>query len=131
MDWSEIGNQIFKVCIIPLLGLLTGYLIQFIKTKTAETKKVTKNDIAVNYINLLEQTICDCIVATNQIYVKALKDKNAFDAEAQKEALQITLNAVKTILSDDAEEYLAMFVKDLDTYIVEKIEANIEKMKKK
>jgi hypothetical protein len=131
MDWSEIGNQIFKVCIIPLLGLLTGYLIQFIKTKTAETKKVTKNDIAVNYINLLEQTVCDCIVATNQTYVQALKDKNAFDAEAQKEALQITLNAVKTILSDDAEEYLAMFVKDLDTYIVEKIEANIEKMKKK
>jgi hypothetical protein len=34
-------------------------------------------------------------------------------------------------LSDDAEEYLAMFVKDLDTYIVEKIEANIERMKKK
>lgn len=131
MDWSEIGNQIFKVCIIPLLGLATTYLIQFLKTKTAEIKQVTKNDIAVNYINLLEQIVCDCIVATNQIYVQALKDKNVFDAEAQKEALQITLNAVKTILSDDAEEYLAMFVKDLDAYIVEKIEANIERMKKK
>jgi hypothetical protein len=80
---------------------------------------------------LLEQIVCDCIVATNKIYVQALKDKNAFDAEAKKEALQITLNAVKTILSDDAEEYLAMFVKDLDTYIIEKIEANIERMKKK
>jgi hypothetical protein len=38
MDWSEIGNQIFKVCIIPLLGLATTYLIQFLKTKTAEIK---------------------------------------------------------------------------------------------
>lgn len=131
MDWLHITNEIFDLCIVPLLGLLTAMLVNFIKTKSAETKKVTANDIAVNYINLLEQTVCDCIVATNQTYVQALKDKNAFDAEAQKEALQITLNAVKTILSDDAEEYLAMFVKDLDTYIVEKIEANIEKMKQK
>ena len=131
MDWLHITNEIFDLCIVPLLAALTGMLIAFINTKTQEVKKVTDNDIAVNYINLLEQTVCDCIIATNQTYVQALKDKNAFDAEAQKEALQITLNAVKTILSDDAEEYLAMFVKDLDTYIVEKIEANIEKMKKK
>lgn len=131
MDWLHIANEIFDLCILPLLGVLTAMLVNFIKTKTAEAKKVTTNDIAVNYINMLEQTVCDCIVATNQTYVQALKDKNAFNAEAQKEALQITLNAVKTILSDDAEEYLAMFVKDLDTYIIEKIEANIEKMKKK
>jgi hypothetical protein len=35
MTWIVIVQQIFEVCIIPLLGLLTAYIISYIKTKKA------------------------------------------------------------------------------------------------
>jgi hypothetical protein len=129
MDWLNILNQIFDVCLIPLLGLATAALISFVKQKIAESKEKTNSDLADKYLGLLESTIIDCIKATNQTYVNALKDKQAFDGDAQKEALKRTTEAVLKILSDDAKNCLAHFVGDLDEIIKEKIEANIEDVK--
>lgn len=129
MDWLNILDQVFDVCLIPLLGLATSILIIYVKAKIAEGKEKTNSELADKYLGLLEITVIDCIRATNQTYVNALKDKNAFDAEAQKQALAQTTEAVLAILSDDAKEYLAHFVGDLDVLIKEKIEANIETVK--
>jgi hypothetical protein len=129
MDWLNILDQVFDVCLIPLLGLATSILIIYVKAKIAEGKEKTNSELADKYLGLLEITVIDCIRATNQTYVNALKDKNAFDAEAQKQALAQTTEAVLAILSDDAKEYLAHFVGDLDILIKEKIEANIETVK--
>jgi hypothetical protein len=30
MNWLELLQQIFEVCIVPLMGLLTVYIIKFI-----------------------------------------------------------------------------------------------------
>ena len=128
MDWLNILNQIFDVCLVPLLGVATTALIFFVKQKMAESKTKTESEMADKYLSLLETTIIDCIRATNQTYVNALKDKNAFDGEAQKEALKLTTDAVLTILSEDAKEYLAHLVGDLDEIVKEEIEANIEKV---
>ena len=129
MDWLNILDQVFDVCLIPLLGLATTALIFFVKQKIAESKAKTDSEMADKYLDLLETTIVDCIKATNQTYVNALKDKNAFDGEAQKKALKLTMDAVLKILSDDAKEYLTHLVGDLDEIIKEKIEANIEEVK--
>lgn len=129
MDWLNILDQIFDVCLIPLLGFATTALICFVQQKIAEGKAKTESEMADKYLGLLETTIIDCIRATNQTYVNALKDKNAFDVEAQKEALKLTTDAVLKILSEDAKKCLAHFVGDLDEIIKEKIEANIEKVK--
>ena len=129
MDWLNILNQVFEVCLVPLLGLATTVLVFFVKQKIAESKAKTNSALAEKYLNMLEATIIDCVKATNQTYVSALKDKNAFDSAAQKEALKLTTEAVTTILSDDAKKYLTHFVGDLDAMIQEKIEANIEEVK--
>ena len=129
MDWLNILDQVFDVCLIPLLGLATTVFVFFVKQKIAESKEKTDSTMADKYLGLLETTIIDCIRATNQTYVNALKDKNAFDGDAQKEALKQTTDAVLKILSDDAKKYLSHFVGDLDEIIKEKIEANIEEVK--
>lgn len=129
MDWLSILDQVFDVCLVPLLGLATAVFIAFIKQKMNESKEKIDNELAEKYLGMLEMTIIDCIRATNQTYVNALKDKNAFDGDAQKEALKLTTEAVLKILSDDAKEYLSHFVGDLDEIIKEKIEANIEEVK--
>lgn len=125
MNTMELLQQIFQVCIIPLLGVLTTYLVMFIKNKTDELKKTTDNELYIKYMNMLSETITNCVIATNQTYVEALKDKNAFDVEAQKKAFDMTYKAVMNILSQDAIEFLNSAVGDLDTYIRRSIEAQV------
>lgn len=125
MDWLELLNQIFQVCIIPLLGVLTAFGVQLIKTKAAEIAARQDNELAEKYINMLANTITNCVIATNQTYVNSLKDKNAFDAEAQKMAFQMTYHAVVSALSEDAKEYLASIYGDLQAYITSCIEAEV------
>jgi hypothetical protein len=63
-------------------------------------------------MDMLTDTIINCVIATNQTYVEALKNKNAFDAEAQKEAFERTYRAVLDILSKEAYEQLTEFLVD-------------------
>lgn len=125
MSTMELLNKIFSLCIVPLLGVLTAFLISFIRVKQAELTARTDNELAKKYLDMLADTIEVCVVATNQTYVDALKDKNAFDAEAQKEAFQMTYDAVSNILNAEAKAYLSNIVGDLQEYIARQIEASV------
>lgn len=129
MDWTEILQNLFIVVIIPLLGLITKYMVQFFMVKNEEIKATTDNEIFKKYFDMLNKTITNCVIATNQTYVDALKDKNAFTAEAQKEALQKTYNAIMAILSEDAKDYLTNATGDLQGYIMNLIEAQVKENK--
>lgn len=129
MDWTEILQNLFVVVIIPLLGLITKYMVQFFMVKNEEIKATTDNEIFKKYFDMLNKTITNCVIATNQTYVDALKDKNAFTAEAQKEALQKTYNAIMSILSEDAKDYLTNATGDLQGYIMNLIEAKVKENK--
>lgn len=129
MDWMTILNQILNICVYPLLGLLTAYLIAFFRKKIAETQEKTHNETINKYLNLLETTVINCVLATKQTYVDTLKGQNAFDAEAQKAAFHKTFEAVMASLTDEAKIYLSEVTNDLTTYITEQIEATVAKTK--
>lgn len=129
MNWTEILQDLFVVVIIPLLGLITKYMVQFFAVKIEEIKNTTDNETFKKYFDMLNQTISNCVIATNQTYVDALKDKNAFTAEAQKEALQKTYDAIMSILSEDAKSYLTNATGDLENYIMNLIEAQVKENK--
>ena len=130
MDWLNLLTQIFEVCIIPLLGVLTAYAVKYIQVKSAEITEKTDNAIVDKYTVMLADTITACVLATNQTYVEALKKQGSFDVEAQKVAFNMTLNAVMEILSDDAKEYLSEAFGDLNSYITSQIEASVNVNKK-
>lgn len=123
MNWLDLLYDIFKVCVIPLLGLLTAFVIKLVDKKSEEAKAKTDNETYKKYITMLTDTITDCVTATNQTYVDALKAQGKFDAEAQKAAFEQTYKAVLTILSDEEKKYLTSVVGDLNIYITNKIEA--------
>ena len=125
MEWLPLLYEILQVCIIPLLGVLTAYIVKFINVKSNEIQANVDNDMADKYIAMVTDTISACVIATNQTYVEALKKQNAFTAEAQKEAFQLTYNAVMAILTDDAKDYLAEIYGDVAAYITNKIEAEV------
>jgi hypothetical protein len=130
MNWMNLLYDIFDLCIVPLMGVLVVYLVQYIKAKGNEISANVDSELASKYILMLTTTIADCVVATNQTYVDALKAAGKFDKEAQDKAFQLTYDAVMDILTDDAKEYLANFYGDLTLYLTKRIEAEVVANKK-
>lgn len=126
-------SSIFEVCIIPLLGILTAYAVAFLKAKKEEilakiatNKTQEEKELASKYLNMVEKTVTDCVMATNQTYVDSLKQEGKFDAEAQKTAFNKTLDAVLAILTDDAKVYLTQIFGDLNVYLTNLIESQVK-----
>lgn len=129
MEWLALLYEIFEVCVIPLLGILTVYIVRFIQMKTEELNSKNKNEILNKYLIMLSDTVVDCVIATNQTYVNSLKAQGKFDLEAQKIAFEMTYNAVIKVLSNDAKEYLTNIYGDLSVYITNMIEAEVNRNK--
>ena len=130
MDWLKLLQEIFTVCIVPLLGILTKYFIDWLNAYKQDLMNQEENEIKRRYIEMLASTIETCVIATNQTYVDALKDQNAFTPEAQKKAFEKTKNAVLAILGEEGQKYLAQIYGDLDTYISKEIEKQVSWNKK-
>lgn len=126
MENTELVKQIFEICLFPLLGALTAFLIIFINKKSQELKAKTGNELYHKYIDMLEQTVVNCVIATNQTYVDSLKKQGKFDKEAQLEAFNRTYSQVMLILADDAKVYLESVVGDLNAYITNMIETQVK-----
>ena len=130
MDWMNLLYDIFDLCIVPLMGVLVVYLVQYIKAKGNEIAANVDSELASKYILMLTTCISDCVVATNQTYVEALKKEGKFDKEAQNKAFHMTYNAIMDILTEDAKEYLNNFYGDLSLYLSKRIEAEVVANKK-
>lgn len=122
-------TQIIEVCVIPLLAILIKCIASYLSVKRDEIKASTENEIAKKYIDMIYSTVAKCVTATNQTYVEGLKKEGAFTKEAQEEAFQRTLNAVLAILSQDAIDYIFNITGDLNTYLIQLIEAEVNKQK--
>ena len=117
--------EIMEVVIIPLLGILTAYIVKLVNTKIEDINENRNNALEEKYLTMLGETITDCVTATTQTYVDTLKAQGAFDMEAQKTAFTMTYEAVAKLLTDEATEYLNEAVGDLNLYITQKIEAEV------
>ena len=122
---QETLTMIFEVCIIPILGVLTTFFIKWVNAKSKEIQTNVDDATLKKYLDMLTDTITNCVIATNQTYVESLKAQGKFDVEAQKEAFKRTSEAVMSILSKDAIEYLSTAVGDLEVFINKKIEAEV------
>ena len=120
-----IQSPAFIDMLVLVLTALCGYLLTYINKKKQALQQDINNELVTKYTDLIEQTIIDCVTATNQTYVEALKKEGAFTKEAQREAFSRTLNNVMSILTEDCYEYLTTITSDVDKYIANKIEAEV------
>ena len=122
---STVWNLIFELIIIPLAGILVGFLVKYLKIKSDDICAKIENDNLQKYLNMLMNTISQCVIATNQTYVETLKKEGKFDLEAQKIAFEKTKTSILQLLSDEAKVYLTTVIGDLDSYIDNIIEAEV------
>lgn len=97
--WITLVNEILQTVVVPLMGVLTVFLIKVIREKMDAAAKDTRNETLAKYILMLKETVVDCVEATNQTFVDAIKASGEFTPEAQKAAFEKTLHAVTDIPS--------------------------------
>lgn len=129
MDKVELIKDLFEMVILPILGALALFAVKWINAKANEIKSQTDDATLQKYIDMACATITQCVIATNQTYVEALKKAGSFDAAAQKQAFEMTYQAVLAILSDEAKTYVTEAVGDFETFIIKQIEAEVNVQK--
>lgn len=125
MNIQDIISSVFQLVIIPVLIILTKYLVSWISTKAEELKTKTNNELYNKYIDMLNQTVTNCVMTTQQTYVDSLKKQGKFDLEAQKKAFEDTYKAVLELLPSEARNYLQSISLDLNEYIKSMIETRV------
>lgn len=119
-------TYIFECVLFPLVSAGVLYLIYFLNVKTKELKNKTDNETAQKWLDMLNNTISSCVIATTQTYVESLKAQGKFDKEAQEEALKRTYGNVIKLLTDEGKVYIETLVGDIETYIFNQIEAEVK-----
>ena len=120
MNWSEIISKI----ILWALGLAgTGISVFF---TYLINKKIKNKDTKA----LINDTVKHCVLDVYQTYVEALKDKNVFDADAQKEALNKCLELIKKELPATALSWLNLTYNNIEEHLKTLIESQIGQLKR-
>ena len=125
IEYKEFVSMLFELVLIPLLGILVKFAIQWINIKSEELKSQTNNALYYKYISMLEDIIVSCVLKTQQTYVESLKKAGKFDLEAQQKALVDTYQAVINQLSQEAFIFLEANMGDLKNYIITAIEKEV------
>lgn len=126
---TELLQEIAQACLIPIFTVLTGYFIKWVNVKKEELKLATDDANKKGIIDLIGNVVTDCVLATNQTYVKTLKKDGMFTKEAQQEAFKATYDAIGKILSQEAQDYIIATYGDYEAYITNRIEAEINARK--
>jgi hypothetical protein len=126
MDYMNILEQVFELVVYPVLSIAGVYLTYLISVKIREIKQKNQDELTCKYLDMLDVSIQNAVLATTQTYVDSLKKEGKFDIEAQKAAFSMTYDAVMKVLNDEAIWYITTFVGDLETYVTNKIEANVK-----
>ena len=53
----DIVQQIFELCVVPLLAILTTYIVKLVQKKINEIEDSIDNKTAKKYIEMLNETI--------------------------------------------------------------------------
>lgn len=127
---QETLSTILKVVLVPILPLLTTYIIYWLKIKVDELKEKINNEKFNKYLDILHELITSNVMMVNQTFVDALKKDGIFTKENQKEAFNLVKTNVLISLTKVGYNVLANVIEDLDTYINTEIEAAVRLNKK-
>lgn len=125
-ELNQLISSTINIIIIPLMPVITAFIIAFIKKKTAELDNSIKSKELTKYIELAENAIVSSVSAVNQIYVDSIKAKNGFlSSEEQRIAFNLCKEKVLRILGEKGVEALSYLFNDSQTWINNRIEYHV------
>jgi ABC-type multidrug transport system fused ATPase/permease subunit len=121
--------------IIKLIAALAIAVFSFAVRKAAKSFAKKYNVSAEfeemnNLEDYIKRVVFSCVQSTNQTFVDSLKKNGKFDSEKQKEAFELTYNAVYTIVEGSVKTLLMTDdLKAVQTYLTTLIEETVKMCK--
>jgi hypothetical protein len=127
---NDILDSIVRIVVIPLLPVITAFIIAFIKKKTAELQKNLDNRDLDKYLSIAEDAVITAVTTVNQIYTDDLKKKNgSLSPYEQKVAFEMAREKTLKILGNAALNMLSLIYEDIDSWLENKIEYYVNALK--
>lgn len=114
-------NEVLYTLITCALMIVVKFVIQLIRTKTAEIKNTEVQQMIDN--------IGDIVIMVSQTFVDSLKESGNFDKEAQAKAFDMAKTAALNSMSDSMKKYIDKYCGGLDEWLRIQIEAWVKKNK--
>ena len=111
------------------IPVCAAFLVQFLRKKSEQIGAQIDNMELKELLDEVTDAVSTAVTYTSQTYVDALKKEGIFDVEAQKIALETSLNMAISLLSESARSALATIYGNLDDYLVSTIEAEVRNQK--
>lgn len=119
---NELIQTIVYGVLVPILPVLTAYLVQVLRAMTKEAKNNIHSNIINKYITIAEDAVSTAVVSVSQTYVDSLKVSGTFDPAAQKEAFEKARLKALAIMGEAAKETIEATYGDLNIWVDNKIE---------
>ena len=122
--WENIATEVILWIIGTVLSIVGGFVIKFINSKI-------KNETIRNLMLGATQIVADGVKYTYQTFVEEIKGTNLWDKEAQEKAMQKSIAYVKGTMTKQAQDYITANYGDLEQWIRQQIEIQINNAKNK
>ena len=126
-------NTIIEIIItgllVPILPLLTAYVISYINKKKVEADNAISNANVQHYIFIASEAVKAVVSSISQTTVDVLKQNGTFNDKAAKEAFELAKINTINILGVAGVEILTDAFGDFDTFIEAKIEQIVKASK--
>lgn len=115
---TEVILWVLGIVLTTIGSLIAIWVERLVKNEQLKTTLASFHDLVKN-----------SVLETYQVYVEELKDKDMFNAEAQKTALSACLHLIKANMPPRVEKWLKSNVDDVEGYLKNSIEAQIGALK--
>lgn len=122
MGWNEILMYIIETILKLIVIVAVPYAFNLVRIKL-------KNDTQIKYLNKFEQLVSDSVKQVQQTYVENMKAADLFDANAQKDALDMVKSNVLNMMNERMQEIVYDAVGDFEEYMKSIIESEVFKIK--
>lgn len=129
MEWKDILETIVMVVIIPSIPVLVREIVRYFRAETDSALSEVSNETLRQVLGEATDAIYTAVVYTSQVYVDAMKDKQAFDKEAQQQALGMAIDKAKAMLTVEAKDLLTSLYGNLDEWLTVRIEQTVRDQK--
>jgi len=126
----EFLKTLLLAVVTAAVPVLTVYAVGFIRKAGENAKANTENETVKGYIQDITDAVTDAVEATNQTFVDTLKHKGEFTEKAWTEAAQKSLDACLASLRPATLEFMQRTYKDVNSYLMTRIEAQVRRQKK-
>jgi hypothetical protein len=117
--------EVLCTVISVVLPIVAAVAVRLLLAKTTQVKAETTNENARNIMDEAYKAISTAVIYTSQTFVDALKQSGSFDADKQKEALNIAVEKTYEMLSDTAITFIDNTYGDIEEWVITNIEKEV------